>query len=222
MLIPYQALNVARFASDDPSRYQLVGVHVQRDANGKPSLEATDGRVLCRTTWAEDPHEEMPEVSGTRAPAPIPGFSTLIPASAFSGAAKNPMFKRPWRPILRNLVLDESAANGTVPLWSTNLEAVSRSDVRSMEGQYPNLEKAFVPETSEGIALSVDLGLLRDFCDALLKIHPPEREDKHSPARTMANIRVTSPDRPIEFKVTSKSTGISSTALLMVCEKETK
>jgi hypothetical protein len=156
--------------NDEQCRYALGGVLVERDAEGKPHAVATDGRRLHHVTWVEDDAAAMPGLGLDIRPRP--GLAEILPAAAWKAAAKLPMPKRTPKPILQNVLLEESTANGQVKLAATDLERSETQVVRSVEGRFPAwrdvLPERVVlsPEQQERLADQYDWAAYRAACDA--------------------------------------------------------
>ena len=81
MLIPSKVLNIVKSASNSATRYQLVGVYIERKtADSQPTITATDGRVIAQATWREEPWQDCP--IGNMDVSPKEGFSCILPRKA--------------------------------------------------------------------------------------------------------------------------------------------
>jgi len=149
VLIPPNVLNVVGCASRDPARYQLCGVLLERKGERQGSATATDGKTLAHVTWMEDEQQDFPE-RGVN-PAPAPKASVIIPTAAVKELAGMAP-KKPLKPVLRNVVMDEHTLNGTATFLATELgETDRRATVKTLEGTYPDAGFALrscKPETS--------------------------------------------------------------------------
>jgi hypothetical protein len=86
MFIPLRALHARLCAGDDHGRYTLDCLRLERDADGKPWLVATNGRALVCVTWTEPEETHNEKMLGETYKALLPGlerrpgFAVLLPA----------------------------------------------------------------------------------------------------------------------------------------------
>jgi DNA polymerase III sliding clamp (beta) subunit (PCNA family) len=167
MLIPPNILQgVSAAASRDTSRLQLCGVLLERGEDGQPMATATDGKTLMHARWVEDPPAEFPTVE-TCDPSPVPGSRALIPIEAVSSLAKMPP-KKPAKPILRNLAMDEKTLNGSAVFAGTDLDSRERREVSTIEGTFPDYRPALAaPERS--VKVSVNAEMLANILEAVVR-----------------------------------------------------
>src|SRR5206468_3237806 len=121
---------ISKICDCDTSRYALGGVRLERDAEG-PVAVATDGKRLIAVRWSEAPGEDYP--AGVGDTTHVDNFETIIPFKQWNEAAKLPP-KRTPKPILTNVLLEETSANGTVRMAATDLETTKQVTPRSLVG----------------------------------------------------------------------------------------
>lgn len=135
MLVPPKIMKLTALADKETSsRYALSGIRFERDQSGKPFAVATDGRRLASVSWSEDSPENYPAAAGFFLDHK-PGFETVLSIKDCQEAAKLAP-KKCFKPILENVVIDESA-NGTLNYGATDLERTRLVNVRTLEGRYP-------------------------------------------------------------------------------------
>lgn len=134
MLVPPKIMQLAKLADNESSRYALGGIRFERCDEGRPYAVATDGRKLARVTWSEDDKELYPACAGFYLDH-VNGFETVLSSKDCTEAAKLPP-KRTPKPILENIVIDESA-NGTLNYGATDIERTRLVQTRPLEGRYP-------------------------------------------------------------------------------------
>jgi DNA polymerase III sliding clamp (beta) subunit (PCNA family) len=206
MLVPSQVFEVRRFASTDPSRYQLIGVHFSRRPDGSPCAVATSGKILAETTWTEDPGEEYPSFDGAKIEKD-PSFSATISTTDCAAAQKAACPKAP-KPILNNVLLEETTANGNVQILGTDLDRWTNLKARTVEGTFPNYENALPSEDAvrSGVTVRLSLDLLKTTIEALMKIHGKDAD---------ADFTVMEPSRPVLIVPTEEKSGIKTKAMIM-------
>src|SRR5687767_2216501 len=106
MLIPSPALNVRKLATTEARRYAMNGVLVERMADGKPRMVATDGHLLGVVTWEETDAGEFPLIEGVNPAHEGKPFRAILPTADLGGFA-TPSKAAKRRPILGNVALDE-------------------------------------------------------------------------------------------------------------------
>ena len=151
-------------------RYALGGVRFERDATGQPVAVATDGRVMLAARWVETAADEYPADKTGLATELVPGFGCIVPIDACKKAVKLPP-KRTNKAVLRNVLLDEPATNGAVPMAATDLEAVDRLEPAALEGRYPKWRDVYPRNDQAERTVSVKLGgrLLADLLQSVIK-----------------------------------------------------
>lgn len=206
MLIPPRVFNIARVASKDLTRPSLNGLHVARQEE-KPCAEATNGRLLIRSEWKEDPAEEYP--IATVDPKPQAGFQVIIPTGAALQAAAW-KYKGP-KAILENVAVGEQGDGELVPMSFTDLDTTGTVSPARIRETFPDTARVFGKEKDRKATVRVDLVLLRDLIDALLKVHPPEAERRGEVKTRYADLQVFKPDQPVQVVVgdsTVQTTGL--------------
>lgn len=139
MLIPPNVFHVSKVAATEGTRYTIDGVQVGRDPEGNPFAVATDGKRLLAVKWPEDPADEYP--AGVGDVTKVADFKVVVPRKAWEDAAKLAP-RRPLKPILANVLLDEPRAKEgeRIPLAATDLESVQRVEPRPPQGYFPPWE----------------------------------------------------------------------------------
>jgi len=140
MLIPPKVLNVARCASRDASRYQLMGVYLERHGERLCSATTTDGKTLAHVRWIEELPEEFPEVEGVD-PTGKACSHALIPLDQIKDIQKLAA-KDPVQPILTNVAMCETPVGATVYFAGTDLDRRQRLDVKEIQGTFPDYSRA--------------------------------------------------------------------------------
>lgn len=220
LLRPNVLRGVSDAASTDPSRYQLGGIFLERDGSDHARATATDGKLLISSRWREEDPTEFPGPATCKE-----GFSAIMPAAAARDVARAIPTARQVgpRPILMRAAVDEISANGTLPVTVTDLSTTRRVDVPAIEGAYPNYQNAF-PMTAPTFTMRMNPALLRDLCDALVKIHPgePARGKEKATGPDCAVVEFYAPDRPLVFRLKSKAGDVETVGLAMPLVLETK
>lgn len=146
MLIPKEAWALRRMAARDPSRYQLTGIRFHRPPAGPDGhlwaeAIATDGKVLASYRWLEDDPMEFPAIQGRPAPTPrAPWAGATIPNADCDAAEKSPAYSaKHYKPILKNLYLEEEVKDGMTGLSSTTLDTTQTAMLRPIDGTYPDI-----------------------------------------------------------------------------------
>lgn len=143
------ACDVGDFASGDPTRYGINGVHVT--ANG---VEATDGRIALRVPFSLIDSENFPPIAGTsneRVDANIP----LAPLrEALKQAAKG----KSSIPALNMVRFSTTAAGDKAQLATTDLDNERVINAKVIDGQFPKIDQVWpTEEPSLSICLSAEL-----------------------------------------------------------------
>lgn len=136
MLIPSRLLAVAKAASKDLSRPQLMGVLLERPAECPPSMTVTDGKVLISTTWAEDDNQEFPSAAPGFNPTVKPNYRAILPSAAALEVMKAAP-KRQYKKILEQVAVNEEESNGRIPLQVNDLDNARTFSPAAVEGTYP-------------------------------------------------------------------------------------
>lgn len=190
MLIPKNvAKSMVSFASSDASRYTLVGVSVKRTGCPDASCEAvaSDGKVLARARWTDNP-QEYPSIPGMADIQAVDGFTTIIPADALADMAKSAPKPRKngMLPVLQNVAIQEAGSNGRIQMATTDLESPSLRTVATVEGTYPKYDNA-IPTGSPALRIRFDVRILSAALKAMSGMVSSEQVD----------ICIWEPDRPI-------------------------
>lgn len=141
MLIPPSVFNAVGCASKDANRFQLTGVLLSREADGKPVAVATDGKTLVQASWKEDHATEYPVYpSNPVGHDSVPGYAAIIPSASCKRLAKMAVNPQVRYPILDNIALDEQASveSKSAQFSSTDLDTVQRLDVKPIDATYPD------------------------------------------------------------------------------------
>jgi DNA polymerase III sliding clamp (beta) subunit (PCNA family) len=209
MLIPQNVFKVSGAASTDHTRYQLNGIHLQRLCDREVKAEATNGKILMQVKWTEPDQLEYPARGIDTSPKEH--FSVTIPLGTCKEAGKLAP-KKPQKPILDNVVLDEQSANGKVNLFGTDLEAQKHFESLTVEGTFPNVDCLWnknLPKESFMLQSSNLLDLLK----TIEAVHGKELTLKFS---------FFSSDRPIEIVPVTAPGEPTSRAMVMPLVLENK
>ena len=213
MLIPPRILGISKLCDPESSRYALGGVRLERDKDGTPHAVVTDGRRILAVTWQEDKAQDYPSIGLD--PSPKPGFETIIPKKVCEEAAKLPP-RKTGKPILANVVIDETESNGKVHLGATDLETDRKISPKSLEGKFPRWRDHFQDyQPHESTTMSVDCRMLAEILTVIQKSLLGDDQTKinlavpHNPRRA---IIITSRDHE----------GVESQAVLAPCFTDDK
>lgn len=169
MLVPPQVFELHKLTNADTSRYCLGGIRFERDDNGQPVAIATDGRKLLAVQWPEPPAKKYPADKVGLSADHKPGFETVIPAKACQKAAKLP--PRNTKTILRNVLIDETATNGSVPMGAYDLEEAQQVRPQALEGKYVKWRDVYPRPEEEGrtVTVQLDARMLADLLTTIQK-----------------------------------------------------
>lgn len=142
MLIPERVFPIAACCAKENPRYALEAVRLERDEHGSPLAVATDGRQLLVVSWDEPSGDDYPDIGNA---GQVDGFSALIPVATWKEAGKA-LPKRPAKPILSYVLVDESEAN-PLSLATTDLQNVRHFAPPAVEGRYPRWQEVIAPLT---------------------------------------------------------------------------
>lgn len=209
MLIPKNVFPISAMCCTDSSRYALGGVCLERDERG-PVATATDGKALISVRWDEPATGEFPANAGDDSRKA--GFATIIPVKAWSEAAKS-IPKKVTKSVLRNVLVEEPSANGTVRLATTDLESIKESKVKPCEGRFPKWRDA-IPEhkRSEVATIWVDAALLAETLSTLAKMSTSD-----GVCRVMLQVPVNGEST---IKIVQQEAGMTATAVVMPLSKD--
>ncbi len=143
--------DITAFASNDPSRLVLNGVHYNEKAQ---CLEATNGRMLIRVPVTVDQGDDFPPLSGER----LPAKDCIIPLAPFKKALSS-IPNGGTLPILRHVVLSGSAGD-KLRLTTNDLDTEQNAVTKRIDGTYPDTEQV-IPTAPAKFAISLDPSLLQ-------------------------------------------------------------
>jgi hypothetical protein len=201
MLIPKKAFEIHALGAKEKTRYALNGILIKREADGRPVIVATDGRVLGRTTWNEPPADEYPE-----GPTPITHgkkpFKVLLPKTAIKEAQKLAP-NRYRRPILGYVVMDETpddTDSKPIRMVGTDLESWNSGSYRRLEGNFPDYAEV-IPKYDNSNSITVALGV-----ELLASVSATLKKFANGEGETGNTVRLTIPTgfesagKPVVFK----------------------
>lgn len=172
MLIPKSVLSVSDVASRDATRYHLNCLRLRRDAHGAPRAEATDGKRAMSATWTELDNAEFPYVGDRQVATTKPGFEFLLPLPAIPGV-RELVGKKPVKPVLGMVAVDEAAANGTARFVGTDLATTRELTAAGVDGQYPNLSVVTEFKPDHAVSVCLDAKLLVDTLRTWMSVAGP-------------------------------------------------
>jgi hypothetical protein len=149
MLLNKLSLTIpAQFTGDNDARYMLNGVHIT-----DKEIIATNGHYMCRLSHqAGLAAPDFPVVGQSAEMEPFK--AATVSAKDFAAIAKQ--IKKSQRlPVLQHALLDTTAANanGSVPVYVTDLENPQVIKLEKFDGNYPNTESVMpTDEPAYGIA----------------------------------------------------------------------
>jgi len=187
--------DITAFASDDPSRFVIQGIHYNATAG---CVEATNGRQLIRVPVERS--EDFPPVSGAFTPA----SDVIIPSAPYKKAlAGIPRSKT--LPIIENVAL--SAVNGSkVRLTTNDLDNENSVVAKAIEGNYPRLDLV-IPTKPPVFTIALSAYELRIIADYFAR---------HSDATAAVTFQFTADTEPVRFAGTLAS-GKRATGVLIPC-----
>ena len=194
MYIPYKLLAVAAVAGEEPTRYSINGVCIERDGKGHPIMIATDGHMLLSARWIETEPNLSLFASEHET---IDGFTTVLPKKHALRMLKF-INKKAARnePSCGTVVLDEIKSGEKVFLETADGALSSRIESKPIDTPFPPW-RDIVPKYKllpagdgrEAIRIAVNPALLAD----LLKIMEKAAPSDHGVILTIP----TKPSRPI-------------------------
>lgn len=141
--------DITGFASTDPSRYVLNGVHYNAK---KRVLEACDGNVAVRVPVCERAGEFPPTKAGGETMG-----DAIIPTAAFKRALANV----PARTALPVLGYVRVAGEGErVTMTATDLETEQAVTAKAIDGRYPDMDQVW-PTKAPTLRIALASGLLK-------------------------------------------------------------
>lgn len=136
-LLPKNLGSLSVVCPKESMRYATVGVRI-KCGDDKYLAEATDGRLLARVE-GEYPGGEYPPVPAIES-APNGQSDTIVPAKEWSAAFKA-IRKTRGKPVLENAAIVQG--NECTTFVSTDLESVSVTSPRNVEGRWPMTDEVF-------------------------------------------------------------------------------
>lgn len=203
MLIPQSVFNVARVAEKaGGNRFATQCVQIERDKETQqPIAVATDGKRLLVVRWDEADAKDFPEVGVGNADH-VKDFEKLIPAASMLEAQGMLARQNPnVQPVLRNVLLDEPNANGTVSLGCTDVTSVRKIEVRVEDGlKFPNWRLVmpihklvcYGAKENRAVSVAIDGKMLKEMIDAVQKATGNNLIFLHVPLDTEKTIAVKS------------------------------
>jgi DNA polymerase III sliding clamp (beta) subunit (PCNA family) len=143
--------DITSFASKDPTRYILNGVHFNAE---KERLEATDGKILIHIPVNKLPVDNLPAPLNQESESK----SVVIPKDKFQKAIRN-IVKKTKLEVLKNARLDSSKKE-RVTLTTTDLDCEQVVSTRPIEGEFPQIEQVF-PAGDPKMTIIIAPGLLQ-------------------------------------------------------------
>lgn len=201
ILNPRTFKSLGKFAADD-HRGALSGVKIERDQLGRARLIVSDGRRLVVVYPPEGDPREYPDLSA-RVPGfdvtQAPGFSAVLPIASLSEAAKFPP-KRPVKPILEGVAIDERNANGKVTIAATDCDSVRSIQSSPVEGKYPDVDRCFPPVTESATSITFNPVLMAELLKELFNA-------VGSQSVNAVRLTIVAPDMPILLEMGSPYNG---------------
>ena len=204
MLIPSQIFPISKICDVETTRYALSGVRLERDAEG-PVAIATDGRRLIAVRWSED--VAYPSEVGDV--AEVAGFETMIPKKQWDEAAKMPPKPSKYlsEKALRNVLVEEPSANGTVRMLAADREKNTKEIKATVpQGRFPRWRDVMPKEQPGSITVRLDAAYLAEVCAVLAKMVTND-------SSRGVDITFAHEDRAVT--ITKTLNGVSATAVIM-------
>lgn len=212
MLIPRTILkSVPKAVSTGAGWQSMTCVELHRLPDGKAEARATDGRIASMVSWQDEP-ADYPGADHCD-PKAVEGFRALVPGKLLAGLVRSmpKVSKGCPKPILQNVALEESSANGTVKAWATNLEESATQELRTEEGEFPAID-GVMPKGPPVATVVLDPVLLRQLLDSMAGAF-----DDASPAVRIEVWSGKGPqshsDQPVVIR--AESGGVSATGVIM-------
>lgn len=150
MLFPKRVLKIVECCDTDSTRFALGAVKVERALDGRPVVIATDGRTLVATTW--DECDICPTFEKIGESEKIADFSAMIPKDALKTVDRGIKNRKMWKDAWKCAFLDETSANGSVKVATTDGENSQVSDLRLMDGRFPKWHDVLPKYESQKVA----------------------------------------------------------------------
>ena len=144
MLISRNALQVAKAASTDATRYTLNGIKIEADG----TTVATDGNILVRYRPREMPSPtDYPVIPGCSPVDAEPLVPFILSTKDALSVAKLP--GKTKLPILDFIALDTAKTNAgeSACFAATDLQAVKMLAPKKIDGEFPDYDKIFPDPT---------------------------------------------------------------------------
>lgn len=173
MLLNKKSLDcISTFASADPTRRMLQGVHLEASGN----LIATDGHVLGILTPGDSlSDEDFPAIgqSSGEVPALLPCTLALDGVKALAKAIPT----KACLPIVKHALLDHTATNakGKAVFHVTDLENPQVIQVAKLDGTFPNY-LAVIPKDPPVYRIIFNAELLKRLAQAALTLGKDQKE----------------------------------------------
>lgn len=173
MLLNKNSLDcISMFASSDPARHMLQGVHIEASGN----LVATDGHILGLLTPGDRLEErDFPAIGQSTGEIPALTPCTLAIDGVKALAKAIPAKAR--RPILKHALLDHTAtnANRKAVFHVTGLDNPQVINVAKLDGTFPNYV-AVMPKEPPVYRIVFNAELLKRLAMAALTLGKDQRE----------------------------------------------
>lgn len=153
-----KANDISAFASDEPSRCVIQGIHLDRRFT-----EATDGKIMIRVPYVTTPATEYPAIDRVSDEL----TDSIVNVKAFTDAIKAaPKSKN--LPVLQTVRLSSNAKGDKVQLATTDLDDARVVESKRIEGKYPNTDAVW-PEQPDGKSICLSGELLKRIADYAIK-----------------------------------------------------
>lgn len=192
--------DVSAFASSDPSRYVLNGVHVDVELG---CVEASDGRILMRAPLERDAAKDFPPLGAGVVEL---GANSIVPIKAWQAAMRR--IPKAHLPILESVVLSQPVDGEGKPemdavpaepvrkvcLTTNDLDCQQDAKIKVVAGAFPHTSQV-IPTDAPTLRIAFDPELLGRICAYATK-HSPEGKaaitleftDNLSPMRAWINL----------------------------------
>jgi hypothetical protein len=184
-------LEIARLASKDASRFTLNGIQVTPERT-----VVTDGHMLVTVANPTFDLDSVPVIEGLTPTREFKPFilqtdDALALAKAIPG--KSPI------PIIKNAFIGaestaEQSGSTVMHIGTTDLETKQVRQCRTLNGNYPDVDRVIPKKSNAEFVIGLDLALLNRLCGTLAKI-----VGKVGKARQPLTIRFYGPDAPMRI-----------------------
>ena len=152
------------FIADHDTRYILNGLRIEPN-----KLVATNGDCLAwiaPNTGVSD--KDFPAIPGV--PDELPEVQEVVVGKDFVNQVIKAIPKaKHTMPVLGHALLNTATQNGTVEVWTTDIDTKQSHAAKVMEGKYPDYE-ACIPKDEPVYETAIDLKYLTQVCQAMKKI----------------------------------------------------